>query len=599
MSKEQEYKEIFLAEAQESQEQLNLLFTELEKDISNKKAIDAIFRITHTLKGNAMGMGFSEIAELSHVVEDVFNEVKTGALKLDADLFTCLYRANDVLNELIEAIKTPKAVKYKGIKTKLEVILKNVRGTQTTATPAPAIQPPIVNATEETPVAVVNTTTSAAQSAPVQDQLPATPILSTDELEDNKPHLEELATKINLSDTVQVPVRKLDALLNIVGELIIEKDSIIATFTEKGNKASEFARLHRITSDLQFGVMDVRLVQVGFLFNKFQRILRDVAVIENKKVDLVLEGTEIEIDRNIIRTMSDSLVHMIRNSVSHGIESPEIRQQKGKPETGKVHLRARNEKDTVYIEVEDDGAGIDHTVIRRKAIEKGIITKEYASIMSKDEVHMLIFEPGFSNAEKITEVSGRGVGMDVVRKATESIGGKITIETTIGKGSKFILSLPSSMAVKGALLFELMKQEFAIPLSYTEAVISLRKKDIHKVSSGLISNYLGNSISLVFLKDLFNAERKPASNDNKHHTSFDNLNPDLKLDVVIVSYSGKKLGIVVDKLLQQKEIVEKALSNPVDHIDLFSGATILGNGNICLVLDIARILSNLFRERNN
>ena len=589
MGKEQEYREIFLAEAQESQEQLNMLFTDLEKDINNKRAIDAIFRITHTLKGNAMGMGFAEIAELGHVMEDVFNEVKTGKLTLDHSLFDSLYKANDVLSELIEAIKTPKVVRYKGIKTKLEVILKNARGTTIVETTlAQSIQTQSnINIEGSSNVESIADTENKTSNE-IEQELEEEPIE------------EEASAKIVLSDTVQVPVRKLDALLNIVGELIIEKDSIIAKFTELGNKASEFARLHRITSDLQFGVMDVRLVQVGFLFNKFHRILRDVAVIENKKVDLVLEGTEIEIDRNIIRTMSDSLVHMIRNSVSHGIESPEKRKAAGKAETGKVYLRARNEKDTVYIEIEDDGAGIDHHVIKRKALEKGVITKEYAEIMTRDEVLILIFEPGFSNAEKITEVSGRGVGMDVVKRATESIGGKIIIETEKGKGSKFILSLPSSMAVKGALLFELAKQEFAIPLSYTEAVISLRKHDIHKVNNGLISTYLGHTISIVFLKDLYEINKtKSSAKDNTFHTSYDELNSDTKLDVVIVSYANKMVGLVVDKLLQQKEIVEKTLSNPVDHIELFSGATILGNGNICLVLDIAAILGNLFREKNN
>lgn len=589
MGKEQEYREIFLAEAQESQEQLNMLFTDLEKDINNKRAIDAIFRITHTLKGNAMGMGFSEIAELGHVMEDVFNEVKIGKLSLDHSLFDSLYKANDILSELIEAIKEPKTVRYKGIKTKLEVILKNARGT----TPEQAN-------IQNTTITEIKTDVQDNQTWDLTNASNETEEVEND-IEQVEDEIEEEATaKIVLTDTVQVPVRKLDALLNIVGELIIEKDSIIAKFTEQGNKASEFARLHRITSDLQFGVMDVRLVQVGFLFNKFHRILRDVASIEDKKVDLVLEGTEIEIDRNIIRTMSDALVHMIRNSVSHGIEKREKRLAAGKPETGKVYLRARNEKDTVFIEIEDDGAGIDHVVIKRKALEKGIITKEYADIMSRDEVLMLIFEPGFSNAEKITEVSGRGVGMDVVKRATESIGGKINIETTIGKGTKFTLSLPSSMAVKGALLFELSKQEFAIPLSYTEAVISLRKKNIHKVNNGLVSSYLGHTISILFLKDLYDMNKmKGIAKENAFHTSYDNLNLDQKLDVVIVSYSNKMVGLIVDKLLQQKEIVEKTLSNPVDHIDLFSGATILGNGNICLVLDVATILGNLFREKNN
>jgi two-component system chemotaxis sensor kinase CheA len=586
MGKEEEYREIFLSEAQESQEQLNMLFTDLEKDINNKRAIDAIFRITHTLKGNAMGMGFSEIAELSHVMEDVFNEVKAGKLTLDHSLFESLYKANDILSELIESIKTPKTVRYKGIKTKLDVILKNVRVPHT---------PEALN-----PTIIENIQVESIINLPEQNINKNIEVEILREESEEQTIDEEISTKIVLSDTVQVPVRKLDALLNIVGELIIEKDSIIAKFTELGNKASEFARLHRITSDLQYGVMDVRLVQVGFLFNKFHRVLRDVAVIENKKVDLILEGTEIEIDRNIIRTMSDSLVHMIRNSVSHGIESAEKRKTAGKSEIGKVYLRARNEKDTVFIEIEDDGAGIDHDVIKRKAIEKGVITKEYAAVMTRGEVLMLIFEAGFSNAEKITEVSGRGVGMDVVRRAIESIGGKIIIETVIGKGSKFILSLPSSMAVKGALLFELAKQEFAIPLSYTEAVISLKKNNIHKVNNGLVSSYLEHSISIIFLKDLYEMNTiKGVAKEKAFHTSYDNLKPDQKIDVVIVSYSNKLVGLIVDKLLQQKEIVEKTLSNPVDHIELFSGATILGNGNVCFVLDVVSILGNLFKEKNN
>lgn len=583
MGKEQEYREIFLAEAQESQAELNKLFTDLEKDITNKKAIDAIFRITHTLKGNAMGMGFSEIAELGHVMEDIFNEAKNGKLALDHSLFSSLYKANDILSELIEAIKIPKVVKYKGMKAKLEVILKNARGeTASSASGSDVVDSNLKSMTQS----------EEGISSDINN------VTETNNAEDDEE--DETETKIVLTDTVQVPIRKLDALLNIVGELIIEKDSLMAKFIDLGSKASDFARLHRITSDLQFGVMDVRLVQVGFLFNKFHRIIRDVADIENKKVELILEGTDIEIDRNIVRIMSDALVHMIRNSVSHGIEKTQKRIASGKPEIGQVHLRARNEKDTVFIEIEDDGAGIDYAIIKKKALEKGMITKEYAALMSRDEALMLIFEPGFSNADVITEVSGRGVGMDVVKRATESIGGKISIETEVGKGSKFTLSLPSSMAVKGALLFELSSQEYAIPLSYTEAVISLRKKNIHKVNTGLISTYLGHTISIIFLKDLFEMDKlKGIAQESAFHVSYDDLKNDQKLDVVIVSYANKMVGIVVDKLLQQKEIVEKTLSHPVDHIDLYSGATILGNGNICLVLNIATILSNLFREKNN
>ena len=584
MGKEQEYKEMFLAEAHESYEALNNLFTELEKDIDNKKAVDAIFRITHTLKGNAMGMGFAEIAALSHVMEDIFNEVKGGRLKLDQAIFSSIYKANDVLGELINAVSTPKEVKYKGIKTKLEVLLRESRAN--------------AGIPESTPTSKLTQDQSPPQDYtadpnPTPSPVPNPEPASVEALD------EEDIPKLAVSDTVQVPIRKLDALLDIVGELLIEKDSLMAKFTDMGYKASDFARLHRITSDLQYGVMDVRLVQMGFLFNKFHRVLRDVAVIEKKKVNLELSGTEIEIDRNILRGISDALVHMVRNAVSHGVESPEVRLAKGKPETGTVRLSARNEKDTVFIDIADDGAGIDLKVIKRKALEKGLISQSFANIISDEEIKMLLFEPGFSNAEKITEVSGRGVGMDVVKRATEAMGGKITIKTTLGKGSTFTLALPSSMAVKGALLFNLEEQEFAMPLSYTEAVLSLKKHEIHKVNSGLMATYLGRPISIVFLKDLYEkAHLKGETSENIFHSSFDSLPHTAKLDVVIVSSNEHTVGLVVDKLVQQKEIVEKALSSPVDKNNLFSGATILGNGNVCLVLDIVAILRQLYKEKS-
>lgn len=577
MGKENEYKEIFLAEAQGAHEELNNLFTELEKDINSKSAINSIFRITHTLKGNAMGMGFTEIAELSHVMEDVFNEVKSSRLILDAGIFNSLFKANDILGQLINSLNTGETVRYKGIKTKLEVLLKNAR--------------PESAGSEKTEIV-------SAENAGNAIQLPADPVIPEALAEEGLNASDTIEQKIVLSDVVQVPVRKLDALLNIIGELIIEKDTLVALNIERGYQSTDLARLHRITSDLQYSVMDVRLVQIGFLFNKFHRVLRDVAVLENKKVDLVLEGTEIEIDRNILKIMSDSLVHLVRNSVSHGIESPQKRLERGKPETGKVTLKASNEKDTVFIEVRDDGNGIDLEVIKRKALEKGLISQDYAKVISDDEVMMCLFEPGFSNAEKITEVSGRGVGMDVVRGAVESIGGKISINTELGKGSVFTLSLPSSMAVKGALLFELNNQSFAIALTHTEAVISLKKEDIHKISSGLISQYLGKTISIIFMNDLF--EMKNMHNtleEGAFHKTFDGLESGQKLDVVIVSYNRNLVGFVVDKLMQQKEIVEKALESPVQNIELFSGATILGDGNVCLVLDVAGILKNLFKEK--
>ena len=572
MDKENEYKEIFLAEALDNYEELNRLFTELEKDPASMKAVDAIFRITHTLKGNAMGMGFEGIAGISHVLEDVFSEAKSGSIVLDQQLFDILFKTNDKLGELIHALHTNEEVKYKGIKTKLEVFLRNIKNTS-----AGKRDDTKVEAGKES-VEVLSLETN--ESTTVED------------LSEDSQH------KISFSDLVQIPVRKLDSLLNLVGELIIERDSLIARGMENGNSSSEYARLQRITSDLQYGVMDVRLVQVGFLFNKFHRVLRDAASIEDKKANLILEGTEIEIDRNILKIMSDSLVHLIRNSVGHGIEKPAARRLAGKEEIGKVYLKARNEKDTVIIEISDDGHGIDAESIKRKAIEKKIMSKEFADTLTKDEIIQIIFEPGFSNADKITEVSGRGVGMDVVKRATESIGGKISVKTELGKGSTITLALPSSMAVKGALLFMLNQQEYAVALTYTEAVVSVRKEDLHRVSSGLMTKYLGKTISVIFLKDLFSMNSlEDLYLDSALHTSYAECEEESKLEIMVVSYNNKYFGLVVDKLLQQKEIVEKTLARPIDALDLFSGATILGSGNVCLVLDVAAIANACFKER--
>ncbi len=561
---------MFLFEAQESYEELNQRFTELEKDIHNKKAIETIFRIIHTLKGNAMGLGLNDIAELTHVIEDVFNEIKSNRIVLDLQLFQIIFRANDILGQLILAIKSGESVKFKGIKTRLEVALRNAKS---------EIQSP-----ENQIVQSENLENKTVENAEENTIL--------------EPENDLLDYKLLLSDTVQVPIRKLDSLMNIIGELIIEKDTLIAKNLEKGFSATEFSRLHRITSDLQYGIMDVRLIQVGFLFNKFHRILRDVATYENKKVELILEGTEIEIDRNILKIMSDSLIHLIRNSVSHGIETPEMRKKAGKSETGIVKLMARNEKDTVFIEIEDDGAGIDLERIKNKAIKEGIISAEHSKMMDENEILMCIFESGFSNADKITEISGRGVGLDVVKKAVESIGGTINIKTTLGKGTLFQLCLPSSMSVKGALLFELDNQEYAIPLSYTEAVISIKKNEIHKINNSLVSKYLNKTISVIFLKDIFEMKSlKDISTPQILHKTFDSLSDLAKLDIIIVNSNNKWVGLVVDKLYQQKEIVEKALANPVSNNEIFSGATILGNGNVCLVLNVTSILNAFFNEK--
>jgi two-component system chemotaxis sensor kinase CheA len=515
-------------------------------------------------------MGFTAIAELAHVLEDLFGEVRDGNIVMDRQVFEPVFKGVDVLGALINAVRDNADVKYKGIKTKLEVIVrtksiaKSEEG-RTATVPAVGEAPP-----------EVMSDTKATLAADGQE---------TDETEE---------TKVAFSDLVQVPVRKLDNLLNLVGELIIEKDRILAQAANHPRGTNEYARLSRISADLQYSVMDVRMVQVGFLFNKFHRVVRDAAAVEDKNVTLKLEGADTEIDRNVLQVISDSLIHLIRNSIGHGVESAEERKRLGKPSAGVITLRAMGETDSVVIEIVDDGKGLDHDKIKRKALAKGLIIQEEADRMPPEELALLIFEPGFSTADQVTAISGRGVGMDVVKKTLDSIGAMIKVDSRPGVGTTVRLTLPASMAVKSCLLFEMQKDVYAIPLSFTEAVISLYKTNIHKAGGGLIANHLGKNIAVVFLKDIFDQELEKHIGTNLLQNTFDQIHPEAKLEIVVVTFNNRTVGFVVDKLLQQKEIVEKPLMKPVDGVKFIGGVTILGSGNVCLVLNIPFILQFIF-----
>jgi len=611
--KEKEYKELFIGEALDNYEELNNLITGLEKDPESLDKINAIFRITHTLKGNATGMGFEAIAEVSHVMEDLFDAVKSDEVTLEEGIFNDLFKAVDVLGALIDSLKTEKVVRYKGIKTKLEVFLRNKRAVSTTAS-KPEVKkekvksPKAASRKVEAKKAPVKKTPAKktvskkveeveAKGEVVEEKKKETKLTVASIAENYEAELDKfeeetsaVVSEITFSDMVQIPVRKLDNLLNLVGELVIEKDRLGAINSEKNGRNNELSRLTRISSDLQYSVMDVRLVQVGFLFNKFHRVVRDAAVIEHKKVQLNLEGTETEIDRNILQIISDSLIHLIRNAVGHGIETPEEREKAGKPEEGQIVLSARNESETVIVDIKDDGKGIDANVIRNLAVEKGLITKELSALKSDDEILYYIFEPGFSSAAEVNAISGRGVGMDVVKRAIDSIGGNIKIETEIGIGTTMSLSLPSSMAVKASLLFELGKTEYAIPLVYTEAVLTVVPDEIFSVGSKYVTNYLGRTIGLVSLKEIMIPGTEGVFDEDLSLGKLD------KINVVVISYNNKLIGLVVDKLLQQKEIVEKPMMKPLDDVKSISGVTILGNGNVCLVLNVPNIMNVAFNQ---
>jgi len=595
-NKEQEYKKLFISEADSNVEELETLLTQLEKTPADQKTIDSIFRITHTLKGNAAGMGFEVISKFAHALEDLFSEIKQSNIQIEEDTFSTLFKAADTLKDLVQSLSDIKLnVRYRGIQRKLEVIVENSR----------KVEKPQGKKKSEEEVIGKKPVSKAKKSVAKPhkeereqlnelqgqvEQHQAKQPKKSIALEEEKEMItseEKDAKKISFSDMVQVPVEKLDNLLNLVGELIIERDRLITTH-EASVSRNEFNSLKRVSSDLQYSVMDVRLVQVGFLFNKFHRVVRDAAATEKKRVDLVIEGSETEIDRNILQIISDSLIHLIRNAIGHGIENESERKSYKKEAIGKLTLSARNESEGVIIDIKDDGKGIDVEKVKKKVAQKGWVEASVLDKMSKEEIISFIFEPGFSTNDAVNSISGRGVGMDVVKKAIDSVGGNIKVQTEKGKGTVFSLILPSSMAVKSTLLFEVANSQYAVPLTYTDAVLSLERKDVYKIQNRLMINHQDQTIETVFLKDLFFPEEASARSEA--------LKSNDKWNVVLVHYNGKKLGLVVDKLLQQKEIVEKPLKKPIDFVRYVSGVTILGNGKVCLVINISQIIQKLFNH---
>lgn len=582
----EELKNIFLAEAYQQREQLNQLFTSLEKNPQDVTIIEAIFRLMHTLKANASAMGFEPIAEMAHLLEDIFSTVKKNTQKLNTQIFNDLFRANDKIGELIDAIQTQAAVNYKGLAIRLKVILRELQQSSEKQT-----QPPVE--TIEQPES--HTATSENASVSITEKT-SQEKESTTLLQGKTTHKPATMHSSLPTEMITVSVKKLDNLLNLVEELSIEKDYMLALAEDEESHIlkGKLSRLQRITSDLQYSVMGVRLVPINILFQKFHRIVRDISQLEQKKVDLVLEGTEIEIDRNIVQTMSDALVHLVRNAISHGIESPEERKQKGKRPEGTVLLKASAEKNTVTIEVSDDGKGIEVDKIKAKIIEKKLLPLQAVNALSEEEIINFIFEAGFSSAEKVTEVSGRGVGMDVVKRTMESVGGKIRIVTQPNEGTRICLHLPASMAVKPVLLFEICHQVFAIPIHYTETVITKTVEQLFPAGTGLVTIHLDKTVPVVFLKDLLQKENLGSRNFIRQK---ENILPHEKVFLVIIHDGVRKVGLVVDRLLHQKEIIEKQLKPPLKEIMFVSGATIMGDGSVCLVIDVPSIFNILFGNR--
>lgn len=381
--------------------------------------------------------------------------------------------------------------------------------------------------------------------------------------------------------TVRVDIEKLDVLMNLVSELIIAKNSLVSTSSQEGiltnntfNEQIEY--LESVTTNLHESVMKVRMVPIETVVQKFPKMIRDLSKKLDKKMQLFMSGEETELDRTVVDEIGDPLMHLLRNSADHGLESAEVRKERGKPEVGSIFLDAYQDGNNVIIEVRDDGNGIDVEAVKQKAIERGTITPEQAENMADKDVIALLFLPSFSTAKKVSDVSGRGVGLDVVKSKIESLSGEVEVKTKLGEGSTFIIRLPLTLAIIQALMVEVGGEKYAIPLGSIQTIEDVEPAEIKYVQAKEVINLRGTVIPLIRLNEVLDNESTKNADEN--------------LLVIIVKKGDKLAGLVVDELMGQQEIVIKSLGNYINKNKIISGATILGDGEIALILDTNALL---------
>lgn len=692
-----QYLEIFIDETKEHLQTLSDQLMILEQEPENMDTINEIFRAAHSLKGMAGTMGYKRMQRLTHDMENVFQEIRSGNMKVQPELVDVLFRGLDALegylanilesadegtednqdiintlNEIVEkgtgkanqtaevtAQETPKQegaatpdggalyetitisdyeintfekareqeLNILGITVYLEescllkaarafLVFKALEELGEVMKAVPDVQDiedekfdmnfSLIYFTKETPEkikaaienvseikeAVVgefklpeNNAGKVEEKAPREEkkeektekQASATAV-KNEPKKDTAKKPEKKTAKPAVGRTVRVDIEKLDVLMNLVSELIIAKNGLVsissnAQNTRNDNSFNEqIEYLESVTTNLHESVMKVRMVPIESVVNRFPRMIRDLSKKLDKKMELHMSGEDTELDRTVIDEIGDPLQHLLRNSADHGLESNEERLALGKSEVGNIWLNAYQDGNNVNIEVRDDGAGINIEKVKNKALERGTITPEQAEVMTDKEIIDLLFLPSFSTAEKITDVSGRGVGLDVVKTKIEGLGGNIECRSVVGEGSSFIIHLPLTLAIIQALMVELGNEKYAIPLGSIQTIEDVAVSDIKYVQTKEVINLRGTVIPLIRLDQILDVE-----------SSLEN--PE-SLTVVIVKKGDKQAGLVVDNLIGQQEVVIKSIGSYINCSKIISGATILGDGEIALILEV-------------
>jgi two-component system, chemotaxis family, sensor kinase CheA len=600
----------FLVESYENLDRLDRELVALEKNPDDRDALASVFRTIHTIKGTCGFLGFNKLEKVAHVGENLLTRLRDRQLTLTPEITTALLTMVDAVRQMLSQIET---AGQEGERDDSVLIATLTRLQQPPG--APAIAPAAVTAAQPAPSAVVRILEAAAEvpEAPLnigdilQQRIGLTAAeiqLAAQKQNEGDPRrlgeilVEQGAVKpadvvdalriqqsarggASASDsTIRVDVGLLDKVMNLVGELVLARNQVLQ-FANRMKDTSFLAasqRLNLITTELQAGVMKTRMQPIGNIWGQFPRTVRDVALGCGKEVKIEMEGKETELDKTIIEAIKDPLTHLVRNSVDHGIELPEARVTAGKDRTGRLTLRAFHEGGQVIIEISDDGAGLNVDRIRKKALERAVITAEQSARMTEREIFNLIFLPGFSTAEKVTNVSGRGVGMDVVKTNVEKIGGTVDIQSNLGRGTTVRVKIPLTLAIIPALIVTCGGDRYAIPQVSLLELVRLKAEEVSRgielVHGAPVYRLRGQLLPLVYL----NRELKLAADVRSA--------ADSALNIVVLQADERQFGLVVDQINDTEEIVVKPLRKQLKTVKIFAGSSIMGDGRVALILDV-------------
>ncbi len=587
---DQELLEGFLTETTELLEKMDDDLVALEKTPGDMELLNSIFRSIHTVKGASSFLGFELLVKVTHKTEDVLNRLRKSELEVIPEIMDVILESVDLVKLLVNDIKNGEFVQrdVDAVVASLMPYLTDNTGGRTELQQAPANMEAACSGPEETPCRnSLDTLQTVPAEVAVCSDVPAETSLLDKEAATAKvivPKNEDLSD----NTTVRIDVKRLDDLMNQVGEMVLERNRMLQlnsdfhsnqnmpNFGEELGKLAK--RINFVTSELQMQVLKMRMIPVEKVFKKFPRIVRNLSRDLGKNVNLEIIGEETELDRSVVDEIGDPLIHLIRNALDHGIEAPEERVAAGKDKTGTVVLSATHEGNHIIISIRDDGKGIDAEKLSRKALEKGLVTEEQLAAMSQKEILDIIFLPGFSTKEKATDLSGRGVGMDVVKTNIKKLNGLIEVRTEPGKGSEFILKLPLTLAIIQSLLVEVEKEIYSIPLSAVLETLRVDTNEFHLIGGQEVLKLRDTVLPLIRLRNVFNV----SGDDNGVGSCY----------VVIVGIAEKKLGLVVTRLLGQQEVAIKSLGKFLSKAPGIAGSTILGDGRVALIVDPVGLLES-------